>query len=109
MAFDEQLGERVRDVLRAQDGVTERKMFGGLAFMVHGNMCVGVTGDSLMVRVGKENYAQTVMHPHARPMDFTGRPMKGFLYVDQPGVADDEGLREWVGRGLAFALSLPPK
>jgi TfoX/Sxy family transcriptional regulator of competence genes len=109
MAYNEQLGNRLREAFLERDGVTERKMFGGLAFMVDGNMCCGVTGGALMVRVGKEGYAAAIQQPYARPMDFTGRVMKGFVYVDAAGIASDKDLMEWVQRGLAYVLTLPPK
>lgn len=109
MAYDERLAERVRTVLAARDGVDERRMFGGLAFMLRGNMCCGIVGDDLMVRAGPERYEALLAEPHARPMDFTGRPMKGMLYVSSAGVKDDAALASWVERGVDFALSLPPK
>jgi TfoX/Sxy family transcriptional regulator of competence genes len=110
MAYDERLAERTRDVL-AEHGADlfERKMFGGLAFMLRGNMCVGIMGDELMVRVGPDTYAETLARPHARVMDFTGRPMKGFVIVSADGIKSAKGLRTWVERGTAHALSLPPK
>lgn len=109
MAYDESLAARVRNVLSDEFGVVEKKMFGGLAFMLRGNMCVGVINDDLMVRVGKENHAEAAALPHARPMDFTGRPMQGFLYVAPEGVADEPDLRAWVGRGVAYSGTLPEK
>jgi TfoX/Sxy family transcriptional regulator of competence genes len=84
-------------------------MFGGLAFMVRGNMCCGVVGEELMVRVGADGHADALAAPHARPMDFTGRPMKGMVYVAREGVAADADLRGWVERGAAHARSLPAK
>jgi hypothetical protein len=84
MAYDEKLAQRVRQALSGQDGIVEKKMFGGLAFMLHGNMSVGVEKDRLMVRVGPDRYDEALARPHARPMDFTGRPMKGFC-VRAPG------------------------
>ena len=82
-------------------------MFGGICFMVGGNMAVGVTGSDLMVRPGPDNFEATLMLPHARPMDFTGRPMKGFVYVGPEGINDDGALSGWVERGVSFAQSLP--
>ena len=110
MAYDERLAERTRDAL-AEHGADlfERKMFGGLAFMLRGNMCVGIIGDELMVRVGPDNYADAVARPHARVMDFTGRPMKGFVIVAPAGIKTAKSLHAWVSRGTAHALSLPPK
>ena len=109
MAYDEQLAQRVRQALSSQDGIIEKKMFGGLAFMLHGNMSVGVEKDQLMVRVGPDRYEEALAQPHARPMDFTGRPMKGFVYVPLDGLSTDADLQEWVQLGLDFALSLPGK
>lgn len=109
MAYDEQLAERVRDLLAPRDDVTERKMFGGVGFMVGGNMCVGVMNDDLIVRLDPPEAEQALAEPNVRPFDFTGRPMKGFLFVESDRVADDEGLAEWVDAALAFAASLPAK
>ena len=106
MAYDEQLGERVREVLKPFAGVSERKMFGGLAFLVHGNMCCGVVGDHLMVRVGGESYEAALHEPHVREMDFTGRPLRGFVYVAAEGLGSDGDLRAWVERGARYAESL---
>lgn len=109
MAFDNSLAERVRKLLHKQEGVQEKKMFGGLAFMVNGHMCCGIIGNELMVRVGPEQHAEALAQPQARPMDFTGKPMKGMVYVGVDGVARDAALRAWVERGLKFVRSLPPK
>ena len=84
-------------------------MFGGLAFMARGHMCCGLVRARLMVRVGPNEYERLLAEPHARPMDFTGRPMRGFLYVEPAGGATARALRTWVGRALAFADSLPPR
>lgn len=109
MPYNEELAARVRVALGPLDGLTEKKMFGGLAFMLNGNMCVGVTSDDLMVRVGPEEHEILLGLPHARPMDFTGRPMKGFVFVGLEGTQREEGLEEWVGRGVGFAQTLPKK
>lgn len=109
MAFDNSLAERVRKLVHKQKGVQEKKMFGGLAFIVNGHMCCGIVRDELMVRVGPEQHAEALSQPHARPMDFTGKPMKGMVYVEPAGIARDAVLRAWVERGLSFVLSLPPK
>ena len=108
MAYDEGLAERVRELLAMRVDVSERAMFGGLAFMVGGHMACGITGDDLMVRVGKERYDDALRQPHAREMDFTGRPMTGYVYVDAAGTADD-ALRDWVERGVAFVATLPAR
>jgi hypothetical protein len=107
MGYDEGLAARVRDVLGEQPGLTEKKMFGGLAFLLHGNMACGVRGDDLMVRVGADAADAALDEPGVRPSDM-GRPMKGWLLVGADGHAGD-GLRRWVGRGLDYASSLPPK
>ncbi|MDA0265153.1 MAG: TfoX/Sxy family protein [Chloroflexi bacterium] len=109
MAYDEKLAERVRAVFQTEPAYTEMKMFGGICFMVGGNMAVGITGADLMVRPGPDNFEDALRLPHARPMDFTGRPMKGFVYVGPEGLANDAGLAEWVERGAAYARSLPAK
>jgi TfoX/Sxy family transcriptional regulator of competence genes len=109
MAYDEGLAERLRDVLSEQIGVTEKKMFGGLAFLWQGHMFCGIAGEDLMVRVGAERYEQALLEPHTRAMDFTGRPMKGYVYVEPEGFEADDDLKTWTNRGLEFVRSLPPK
>ena len=109
MAFDEALADRIRDVLAARSELSERKMFGGIAFMLAGNMAVGVIGEDLMVRLDREDAEKALREPRTRPMDFTGRPMKNMVYVDPEGTASDEDLAEWVEAGADFAASLPPK
>ena len=109
MAYDEGLAERIRSTVEDLDAMRERKMFGGLAFMHHGNMAFGIVGDELMVRVGPDAWEDAVVLPNAREMDFTGRSMKGMVYVAVDGFAEDDDLQSWLDRGLAFAGSLPPK
>ena len=109
MAYDEALAERIRAALADRDDVSERMMFGGIAFMIDDRMAVGVIGDDLMVRVGPDAHDAAVARPHTRPMDFTGRPMRGMVYVAPAGVADDGELGRWVEAGAAFAASQPPK
>jgi TfoX/Sxy family transcriptional regulator of competence genes len=109
LAYNEELALRIRQSLGEQTGIVERKMFGGLCFMAHGNMLGGVMGDEIIVRVGAERYEDSLHLPHARPMDFTGRPMRGFVIVASEGIESEEGLDEWVARGVNFAISLPPK
>jgi TfoX/Sxy family transcriptional regulator of competence genes len=109
MAYDEGLAARVRDILDGVAGLAEKRMFGGLAFMVGGNMCCGVVGDELMVRVGPDAHDDALTQAHARPMDFTGRPMKGMVYVAPAGLKTAKALSAWVKRGLTFARSLPKK
>ena len=109
MAYDELLAERVRAALTGVAGITEKKMFGGIAFMLSGNMCCGIVKDELMVRLGPEGTAAALEEPHTRPMDFTGKPMKTMIYVEAIGCADDLALTDWAERGVAFAKTLPPK
>jgi hypothetical protein len=108
MAYDEGLADRVRDVLASDPGLTERKMFGGLAFMLDGHMCCGIVGHDLMLRLGVDGADAALARPHVRPMDFTGRPMTGMVYVSPEGVRG-RALRGWVERASAFARTLPPK
>lgn len=108
MAFDEALADRVREALSARPELGERRMFGGIAFMLAGNMCCGVIGEDLMVRLGGDAEA-ALAEPHTRPMDFTGKPMKTAVYVDPEGTASDTDLLKWVEAGADFAASLPPK
>lgn len=109
MAYDEILAERIRARLDGHMDVTEKRMFGGIAFLLGGHMCAGVVRTDLMVRVGPAAHIDALAQPGAREMDFTGKPLAGFVYVDGETVADDGALADWLGRGLAFAASLPPK
>jgi TfoX/Sxy family transcriptional regulator of competence genes len=109
MAFDEGLAERIRGVLDARSDVDERKMFGGIAFLVAGNMACGVMHDDLVVRMEQEAAAALESEPGARRFDMGGRPMKGWLLVAPEATADDGDLERWVRRGEEFAASLPPK
>lgn len=109
MAYDEGLAERIRDVFMDHTHVTEKKMFGGLCFMLSGNMCCGIVGDTLMARVGPEAYSESLKQKHAREMDFTGKPMKGMVYVSPAGIETDDMLAYWLGLCMSFATSLPVK
>jgi TfoX N-terminal domain len=109
MAYDEGLAERVADLFDGAPDVVSKKMFGGVAFMVAGNMACGIIGDDLMVRVARDDYDATLALPHARPMELTGRTMRGFVVVDAEGVAEDGDLVAWVDRGVDFVRTLPPK
>jgi TfoX/Sxy family transcriptional regulator of competence genes len=100
---------RIRQVLGGLTVLTDKKMFGGIGFLVNGNMACGVHKDALIVRVGPEGYEKALAGPHTRPFDITGRPMKGWVMVDREGYGSDEALREWVRQGVDFALTLPPK
>ena len=109
MPYDENLAQRLRQTLAVYPNVTEKKMFGGLSFMLGDHMCCGAVNEDLVVRVGPEQYEQALSQPHARNMDFTGRPMRGMVFVGPGGCATDETLSEWVRMGVSFASSLPPK
>ena len=103
MAYDEALAERICGALRGRDGVTEQKMFGGIAFMVGGNMAVGVIRGDLMVRVGPDAHDEALAQPHVRVFDFGGRPSRGMVYVAPEGVTSDPELTRWVDAGADFA------
>jgi TfoX/Sxy family transcriptional regulator of competence genes len=110
MAYDEQLADRIRQALHGEPGVTEKRMFGGLGFMVAGNMAVAASSQGgLMVRVDPDDGRSLVDGEAVRPMEMRGRTMDGWLLVDSGALADDEELRRWVDRGVAYAGSLPPK
>jgi TfoX/Sxy family transcriptional regulator of competence genes len=109
MAYDQGLSQRIREIMQDNPDLREKEMFGGICFMLNGNMACGVIGEELMVRVGKEAHKQAHAQPHTRPFDFTGRPMRGWVVVTAEGVAEDEDLQSWVKQGSEYALSLPPK
>jgi TfoX/Sxy family transcriptional regulator of competence genes len=109
MAYSEQLAERIRDALDGRPGIVERKMFGGVAWMLDGNMACGVIGEDLLVRLAREDAAAAQADEGVGPMEFTGRPMRGFVLVDAGAVAEDDELGRWVDAGADFALSLPSK
>lgn len=109
MAYDEALAQRIRTALAEDAAVSEKKMFGGLAFLLRGLMFVGVSGSKLMARVGKANYAVSLDHEHVREMDFTGKPMQGYVYVEPAGIQTEEQLRFWLRRCKEFVGTLPPK
>lgn len=109
MAYDEKLAGRIRTIFAGKKKAGEKKMFGGIAFMLNGNMCCGVINDLLMARVGPDGYEECLKLPHVRPMDFTGKPMKGYVYVEPGGYKSDEQLKEWVGRCSAFVSTLSGK
>jgi TfoX/Sxy family transcriptional regulator of competence genes len=106
MAYDEALATRIRTVLGPRPDVTEKKMFGGLAFLLSQKMLVGIIDSELMVRVGPERYAAALMTPHARVMDFARRPMKGYVFVAAQGVKTVKGLKPWVEQALAFVATV---
>jgi TfoX/Sxy family transcriptional regulator of competence genes len=107
MAYDELLAVRIRAALGPLPGLVEKKMFGGICFLVNGNMACGVIKTDLIVRVGPEKDAASLARPHVRPFDFSGRPMAGWVYVGAEGCASERDLKEWIGLGVDFARSLP--
>lgn len=109
MAYNEALADHIGVILKDQPNVVGKKMFGGIVFMVSGNMCCGIVKDTLMLRVGAENYESLLSLPHAREMDFTGKPMKGMIYVDPDGFKSEAELKIWMDKALEFVLSLPAK
>lgn len=109
MAYSETVAARVREVLAPRQDIEEKKMFGGMAFMLGGHMCCGVSGEDLMLRVGPERAETALQSPHARIFDAIGRPMKGMVVVSRKGYDTDEELRGWIEMAIAFASSLPPK
>lgn len=109
MAFDEALGNRLRSALARKKGVAERKMFGGLCFLLHGHLLVGVWKDSLIVRLGPDAGEDALLEPHVGPFAVTGRPMKNWVLVEPQGVATDAQLADWVGRATRFVRTLPAK
>ena len=108
MAYDEKLAKRIRKLIAGNERITERKMFGGIAFMLNGNMFCGVIKDDLMVRVGPDAHEDALAKPYARPMDFANRPMKGMVFVGPEGFAG-KGLGNWMERSRKFVETLPPK
>ncbi len=109
MAYDEELDRRVSSVVGDDLTITTKKMFGGVCYLCNGNMALGITGDDLMVRVGPERWEALLAEPNVREMDFTGRSMRGFVFVAADGLERDEDLERWVNIGVDFADSLPPK
>jgi len=109
MAFDEKLAERIRRRLGKRAGLVEKTMFGGIAFLLNGNMCCGVHGAELIVRIDPEQTDKALSERHTRLFDLTGRPMKGWILVEPKGLATDSRLGKWVGVATKYAASLPPK
>ena len=109
MAFDDDLAARIRDALARTPGIEEKRMFGGVGFLLYGNMLVGVWKDSLVARLGPDRGESALLEPHVRPFDITGRPMKGWVLVGPEGVEEDHQLSEWIERALAFVGTLARK
>ena len=106
MAYDERLAERMRGILAGAPGVDEKKMFGGVAFLKEGKMFCGIVKDDLMVRVGPKRYEAAMAEAHVRPMDFTGRPMNGYVFVGPGGTRTEKAIKRWVDQGAAFVNTL---
>ena len=109
MAFDLTLAARMRAILARKKGIEERKMFGGVGFLLNGNMLVGVWKDSIIVRLGHDKYDDALVEPHVREFDITGKTMKGWIMVEPEGVKDDGQLKDWIGRATTFVKTLPKK
>jgi hypothetical protein len=109
MAYDEGLAQRIRELLNDMPGLVEKKMFGGVGYMLYGNMACGVHKDNLIVRLGPERHEEAMGMPHTKPFDITGRPMKGWAMAMAEGYESDEGLGDWVQQGIDFAITLLPK
>ena len=109
MAYDLLLGERIRTSLSHRKGIEEKKMFGGLGFLLHGNMLVGVWKNSLIARVGPDAYEESLREPNAREFDITGKPMTGWILVNPEGVTDDDELNSWIQRAIKFVRTLEAK
>ncbi len=109
MAYDEKLAERTRTKLKSTKGLTEKKMFGGVGFLVNGNMACGVNKQDLIVRLNDEDFESSLKQTHVRIFDMTGRPMRGWILVSGQGTATDKALEGWIEKGVAFARSLPAK
>lgn len=107
MAYDEGLARRVRTILKGRRGLAEKKMFGGLAYFSSGKMFAGILKDELVVRVGREGYEAALKRPHTRPMDFTGKPIKGYVYVSPRGTKTTAQLRKWLATGITIVHGLP--
>lgn len=109
MAYDMKLAQRMRSAIGSVESLSEREQFGGLASMVQGNVACGIIGDDLLVRVGPDRHQETMASTAAKPFALTGRPARGWVLVSQSGLASASALKKWVGQGLDFAASLPPK
>ncbi len=109
MAYDTNLAKQIIKALQGVPAVDEKKMFGGVGYLVHGNMAVGVHGNDLIVRVGPENHSEAMNRPYTKPFDMTGRSMSGWLVVDAAGLTDPQVLADWIAQGVTYAQSLPHK
>jgi hypothetical protein len=108
LVYNERLNDKIRALTKHRK-LSEKKMFGGLAFLLNGNMCFGTLKDDLIIRVGPQRYKEALAMPHSRPMDFTGRPAMGFVFVDSRGWSNDATLKKWLDMGVGYASLLPKK
>jgi TfoX/Sxy family transcriptional regulator of competence genes len=109
MPYSKSLAARIRQALAGRNGIVEKKMFGGIAFMHHGNMLVGIWNDSMIVRLGPDEGERALSETHVRQFDVTGRPMKGWVMVEPDGIDSDAQLRGWIERAVDFVRTLPAK
>ncbi len=109
MAYSKSLVERIRHLVSRRHGITEKKMFGGVCFLLNGNLLVGVWKDSLIARIGKDTYEAALQEEHVREFDITGRPMKGWVMVEPDGIDSDHQLSQWIDQALGFVRTLPGK
>ncbi|QDV16807.1 hypothetical protein Pan153_14390 [Gimesia panareensis] len=109
MAYDEELADRVHQLLHRRAGYSQRKMFGGICYLLHGNMCCGVTGTNLMLRLGEKKVPLALQEPFTHEMDFTGKVMKSMIYVIAEGTQNDEDLKDWIDQAVKFTRTLPAK
>jgi hypothetical protein len=109
MGYDKGLAQRVREILEGEPGFNEKKMFGGIGILFNGNMACGILNDDIIIRVGPDNYEESMKRSHTREFDITGRPMKGWVMVSSDGYESDNDLMEWLYKGVEYARSLPHK
>jgi len=109
MAYSKSLAERMRGIVARRRGISEKKMFGGICFLLNGNMCVGVWKNSLIARLGQEQGDEALLEPHVKKMDITGKPMKGWVIVEPDGIEDDKQLSHWIELAITFVRTLPTK
>lgn len=109
MAYDMELAKRIKEILGERPGLVEKKMFGGVSYLINGNMTCGVIKDELVIRLGEEKNAEALCRPNTRQFDFSGKPMAGWIYVSKLGFESEENLRKWIEMGVEYALSLPAK
>lgn len=109
MSYDSRLAERLANVIASRSDMKQKKMFGGIAWLLNGNVCVGIHKEWLVIRIGIDRAGLVLKEPHAKPMDITGKPMKGWIMVSPDGLESDADLKRFVGMAIAFAQTLPPK